>query len=644
MPGADRPIAAATCSFVLGLLLAVDAAHATGDISPGPDALKRLSVEELMDVEVTSVSRRPERLSQAASAIQVISQEEIRRSGASSIPEALRLAPNLQVAQVNSSQWAISARGFNNVLANKLLVMIDGRTVYTPFYAGVFWDAQDAVLEDIDRIEVVSGPGGTLWGANAVNGVISITTKSAAATQGLFLEADAGTELTDRATVRYGGELGPDLHYRFYGTTFERDATASTNGADANDDWQGKQGGFRLDWGPQENLLTLQSDFYSDRPDPDGNVAVKTSGGNLLGRWEHTLSSGSDMHLQMYYDRTKRDFGNGFTEDLATYDLDGQHRFEIGSRQEIVWGFGVRRMDDRVDNLALFAFQPAHRILGLYSVFVQDEIALIPDRLRLTLGSKLEHNDYSGFENQPNIRLAWSPAAGQTLWTAISRAARTPARIDRDFYLYLIPQLPLIAGGDFDSEKLTAYEAGWRVQPDTNLSFSMSTFFNSYDDLRSAEPGPPPFGIPLTFGNGVEGHSYGMELAAMYQVSQEWRLRGGYTLLKKSLHLKPGSQDLNGGSVESDDPQNQLMIQSLLNLPGNVELDGVARYVDTLPDPHVSAYVSLDVRLAWNPSKRLELSLVGQNLLDDRHPEFVPTSPSPREIERSVYGRVVWRN
>ena len=633
-----------TAPVCVSMAVCFGAAHATENSQAAPAALKLLSVEELMDVEVTSVSRRPERLAQTASAIQVISQEEIRRSGATSLPEALRLAPNLQVAQVNASQWAVSARGFNNVLANKLLVMVDGRTVYTPLYAGVFWDAQDTVLEDIDRIEVVSGPGGALWGANAVNGVINITTKNAAETQGLFLEADAGNELTGLASVRYGGEISPTAHYRVYAKTSEQDATALVDGTDANDDWRMRQGGFRLDLGTQENLVTLQSDFYEGQPNPDGQVAVQTRGGNLLGRWDYTISPGSDLRVQMYYDRTKRDFGNGFTEDLATYDFDGQHRFRIGSRQEIVWGFGVRRLDHQVDNLALFAFLPAHKTLNLYSAFVQDEIALVPDRLRVTLGSKFEHNDYTGFENQPSVRLAWTPTAQQTLWTAVSRAARTPARIDRDFYLFLTPALPLIAGGDFDSEKVVAYEAGWRLQTDTSLSLSLSTFYNDYDDLRSAEPGPPPFGIPLTFANGVKGHSYGVELAAMYQLSEWWRLRGGYTFLKKSLEVKPDSRDLNQGSVESDDPRNQLMFQSLLNLPRNIELDGVVRYVDALPNPHVPGYVSLDLRVAWNASEHLELSLVGQNLLDDRHPEFVPTSPSPREIERSVYGRIVWRH
>jgi iron complex outermembrane receptor protein len=626
------------------MLLAANTAQSSQNARREPDDLKQLSVEELLDVEVTSVSRRPERLAQAASAIQVITQDDIRRSGATSLPEALRLASNLQVAQVNSSQWAISARGFNNVLANKLLVMIDGRTVYTPMYAGVFWDAQDVLLEDVDRIEVVSGPGGTLWGANAVNGVINITTRNAQQTQGLLLQADAGTELRAMGGMRYGGELTPDLHYRVYAKAFERDDTVLTNGTQAGDDWNMRQGGFRLDWNPGADLITLQSDAYDGKPNPDGIQAVATSGGNLLGRWQHTVSEDSDFQLQMYYDRVRRDFGNGFSEDLATYDVDWQHRFALGSRQEVVWGLNARRMDHQVDNLQLFAFLPAHEILNRYGVFIQDEITLVPEQVRLTLGTKLEHNGYTGYEHQPSVRLAWTPTDSQTVWTAISRAARTPARIDRGFYLNITPEIGFIAGGDFQSEQVQAYELGWRLQPDAGFSLSLSTFFNEYDDLRSAEPGGPPFNLPITFANGVEGDTYGAELTAVYQVLEGWRVKGGYTFLKKHLSLKPGSRDLNGGSVESNDPENQLVVQSLVDLARGIELDAVVRYVDALPSPQVRSYVSVDLRIGWAVTDQLEVSIVGQNLLDERHPEFVPSSPSAREIERGVYGRVTWRH
>jgi iron complex outermembrane recepter protein len=634
--------ASACVTFVL-ILLVHTARAQTPDTLPPPGALKRLSLEQLMDVEVTSVSRRPEKLSTTASAIQIITSEDIRRSGATSIPEALRLASNLQVAQANASQWAVSARGFNNVLANKLLVLIDGRTVYTPLYAGVFWDVQNVPLESVDRIEVISGPGGALWGANAVNGVINIITKSARDTQGLSVEGGAGTELQGFGTVRYGGGGSSGPAFRVYGEGFARGSTVDFDGTDAKDSWGLGQGGFRLDGGSQTSALMLEGDYYDGRPDPDGGTDVVVRGGNAVGRWTRELSEGSDLQLQLYYDRTWRDFGNGFTEGLSTWDLDAQHRFQIGRRQEIIWGLGARLMDHRTENLPALAFLPAHRTLQLYSGFVQDEITLADGRLRLALGSKLEHNSYTGFEIQPSGRLAWTPAARHTVWMAVSRAVRTPARIDRDFALFLAPSVPLLLGQNLETEKVLATELGWRLQPNERVSLALSTFYNHYDDLRTAEPGPPPFGIPITLGNGLKGHTYGVELAGLWQVIDRWRLRGGYTFLKKDLSLKPGSADLNGGTAESDDPEHQFLIQSSANLPAGLELDAVFRFVDALPKPAVPSYAGLDLRLGWWATQHLELAVVGQNLLHDEHVEFIPSSPSPRRLQRGVYGKVTWR-
>ncbi len=598
-----------------------------------------------MDVEVTSVSRRSEKLTEAASAIQVITHEDIRRAGATSVPEALRLAPNLQVAQVNSSQWAISSRGFNNVLANKLLVLIDGRTVYTPLYAGVFWDAQDTLLEDLDRIEVISGPGGALWGANAVNGVINLITKNAADTQGAFAEAGIGSELRKYAALRYGGRVTQRLHYRVYAKTDERDSTLRLNGVDAGDEWHHHQSGFRADWEPQEaDLVTLQADFSKARPNPDGAVPVKANARNVLARWSHASSAESDFKLQVYYDYTWRDFGNRFTEALDTWDFDGQHRFPLGPRHEIIWGLGLRAMNHRVANLPLFGFDPETRKLTLYSGFVQDEITLIQDRLRFTLGSKFEHNDFTGFEAQPSVRLAWTPVSNHTFWTAFSRGVRTPARIDQDFFVKLTPTLGLLSGSkDFESEELLASEFGWRVQPHETLSTSLSLFYNEYDHLRTAEPGPPPFGLPITIGNGVEGHTYGAEFALTWQCTEWWRLRGGYTRLKKTLKVKPTSRDRNMGTVESDDPEHQVILQSSLNLPCHVLFDTTFRYMDDLPMPYVRSYVVVDLNMSWSPFESLQLSITGQNLLDRQHPEFAPSSPTPREIERSFFAKVTYR-
>ena len=608
-------------------------------------SLKTLSLEELMNIQVTSVSKRVENLEDVASAIQVITQDDIRNSGAKTLPEALRLASNLQVAQVNSSQWAISARGFDNVLANKLLVLIDGRTVYTPLYAGVYWDVQNVLLNDIDRIEVISGPGGTLWGANAVNGVINIITKSSKETKGLLVEGAAGSALPGLGNLRYGGQLGKQLSYRVYGTGFKLGNTVLPDGSNAKDEWHMSQGGFRLDWdASEENKLMLQGNIYGGKPNPDaGDKPVTAKGDNILFRWDRTTSKNSDFQLQAYYDHTLRDFGNGFSEDLKTYDIDWQNHYRLASRHELTYGANFRMMDHHVTNLELFAFIPAQKTLYLYSGFIQDEIMLVKDHLHFTIGSKLEHNSYTGFEYQPNGRLNWTVNNKHSIWTSVSRAVRTPARIDRDFSLFLTPELPFISGNDnFASEKMIAYELGWRATPLKTLSFSLSSFYNTYDDIRSVEPGPPPFNIPVTFGNGVKGKTYGVELSVTTQLTDWWNIKGGYTFLKKDLSVKEGSKDTNEGTAESDDPENQLIVQSRVKLPARFELGTILRYVDHLPKPFVPHYFGLDVRIGWKLSESLELNIIGQNLLDKQHPEFVPSSPSPREIQRSIYGKITY--
>jgi iron complex outermembrane receptor protein len=563
-----------------------------------PEALMSLSLEELMDVEVISPTKNPVRLGQATSAVQVIRNEDIRRSGSHTLTEALRLAPNLQVAQVNASQWASSARGFNNVLANKLLVMIDGRSVYTPLYAGVFWDVQQVLLEDVDRIEVTSGPGGTLWGANAVNGIINVISKDAEATQGLYLSAGMGTSLQDIGAVRYGGALSDTLFYRVYAQRIDWDSTLdSSTGDEANDDWYLSQGGMRVDWKPEQHNFTLQGDVYDGEPNPEGINAVDVRGANVLGRWSHAYGEHGDVRLQAYYDWTSRDFNNGFAEDLHTYDIEWQHHFQLSRRQEITWGLSYRLLDDYVTNLPLFAIEPGHERLAYYSAFLQDQLMLVDNVLYATLGSKFEHNDYTGFEYQPNFRLAWLVTESNTLWGSVARAVRTPSRIDRDFRVNLTPTFPVVeTNDDFRSERVIAYELGWRTQPVDALSLSLSTFYNEYDYIRSAEPGNVILFYPITYANGVEGETYGVELAVETRLADWWRMRGGYTFLKKDLRLRHGSQDLNEASAESNDPESQALLQSMIDLPWNIQHDAVARYVDALPDPVISEYNELDDR------------------------------------------------
>ena len=605
-----------------------------------------MSLEQLLNVEVTSVSRKPEKWFDAPSAIQVISQEDIRRSGATSLPEALRLAPNLQVAQVNSSSWAISARGFNNGLANKLLVLMDGRTLYTPLFAGVFWDVQNTLLEDVDRIEVVSGPGGTLWGANAVNGVINIITKSARETQGTLLMAGGGTFLQDFVGARYGAKLGENVYFRLDGQYFDREDTLLPSGQDGTNDWRLGHGGFRLDWLPKVgDTITFEGDFYSgsiQQPAP-GNTGV--DGQNLLGRWTHPIHEDSDFIAQLYWDRTFRRISASFVEELNTYDLDFQHRFPIGERQQVIWGGGYRLMPDHIGNVnpSGFFLLPANRNLQLFSAFLQDEITLLPQRLRLTLGSKLEHNDYSGFEFQPSARLAWTPDDWQTIWGAVSRAVRSPSRIDRDLYAASSPTLPggVAGGANFDSEKLIAYELGYRVRPLARLTLSLAGFYNDYTDIRSLATNAASNNV-FVFGNDNRAETWGFEFSEHYQLTDWWRLRGGYTFLHKRVSIRPGGSDINRGRAEGNDPEHQVVLQSMIDLPWHFEFDCNSRYVDTLPSPVVSSYFSFDLRLGWRPKSNLELSIVGQNLWDEQHPEFGPAA-TRQEIPRSVYGKVVWR-
>ncbi len=419
------------------------ATNTTPPAVEGPAAYKKMSLEELMNQDVTSVSKEPEPYAQAPAAIVVITHDEIHRSGASSIPEALRLADNLEVAQKNSHDWGISARGFNADLGNKLLVLVDGRTVYTPLFSGVFWDVQDYLLEDIDRIEVISGPGGTLWGANAVNGVINITSKSAKDTQGLYVEGGGGTELRDFAAVRYGGTLGSNVFFRVYGKYSDRGNEVFSNGNPANDSWSQGRGGFRLDAdGSPGNLFTLQGDFYDGNENEEAGGSAGVAGGNILGRWSHTLSDDSDLSLQLYYDRTHLadpepgvglESAGTLTDDLDTYDLDFQHHFHLGQRNNIVWGLGYRFTHDVDNNAPAFQFLPSVLDQSLYSGFVQDEI-MLHEKLFLTLGTKVEHNDYTGFEVEPSGRLQWNVTTKQLLWGAVSRAVRTPSRIDRDLF------------------------------------------------------------------------------------------------------------------------------------------------------------------------------------------------------------------
>ncbi len=550
--------------MILGLclliVLGVPGAHAT---QAQARDLTDMSLEDLMAVEVTTtVSRKAQRLSDTAAAVFVITAEDLRRSGVTSIPEALRMVPGLEVARLDANRYAITARGFNGNFANKLLVLMDGRTVYSPLYSGVFWDVQDTLLEDIARIEVIRGPGASLWGANAVNGVINIITKPSNETQGGLLTAGVGTEEKAFGGIRYGGALGDQAHYRAYAKYFKRDNALTLAGDDNYDQLEVTRGGGRADWQLSDrDAVTIQGDYYDSREGVQGTYpiyeppyvapfheTIPISGGNVLSRWQRTLSPRSDFILQAYYDRTNRSLAL-LDENRDTFDLDFQHRFGLGQRQEIMWGAGYRLTQATLDNSESVVFRDENRRDRLYSFFVQDEIALWPEKLSLLVGSKFEENDYTGFEVQPNARLLWTPLHQHTFWGAVSRAVRTPSQAEHDTRLtyYVFPGTPetvvrFYGDEDFESEEVISYELGYRFVPEERFSLDLALFYNDYDKLRTAEMGapflegtPPNLIVPLYVDNEMKGQTYGAELALEVRPRPWWRLKGAYTYLQMRL-------------------------------------------------------------------------------------------------------------
>ena len=607
--------------------------------TPAAAALLRLSIEELAQVEISSVSRHAERVADAAAAVYVITPDLIRRSGATTLAEALRLAPNLNVARVNSSTWAISARGFNGTTANKLLVMIDGRTVYTPLHAGVFWDMHDVVLEDVERIEVVSGPGGTLWGANAVNGVINVITRPAREAVGTFVEPVVGTE--ERGlVVRQGWRTGPDTGLRIYAKALEFDSTQRADGSTVADGWRHAQTGFRWGTGTPMQGWTVQGDAFDGRADVPGQPERRVRGGNLLARWRHDMGERGNVRLQAWVDTYRREQPGFFTEQLDTLDVDFQHRVPWGERHDFVWGAGLRHHHDHTSAGALLRFDPSDSTMTLASVFAQDTVAL-SEAWKFTLGLKLERTRYTGTESQPSVRLAWKPNDRSLLWTAVSRAVRTPSRLDRDLFVASLPPPyggRLLGGPDFVSESLKAWEAGWRAWPTTRLGYSINVFVNRYDRLRSVEPtGTGDF----VLGNRMRGRGRGMEAWGDYQASENWRLHAGSMLLRQRLRFADESADPGSTAAAGNDPRHQWMLRSSWTLPRDMLFDVAVRRVGPLPSPAVPGYTALDARIAWSPRRDVELSIAGFDLLDAQHPEF-GAAPARSEIGRRLILRAIW--
>jgi iron complex outermembrane receptor protein len=636
------------------------------------ERLTQVSLEQLGQIEVTTASKRPVKVSRTPAAIYVVTQEDIRRSGATSIPEALRLVPGVEVARIDSNTWSLGVRGFGSALSRSVLVLIDGRSVYTPLFAGVYWQVQDTLLEDIERIEVIRGPGGTIWGANAVNAVINIITKNAKDTHGTLVSSGGGNLDEGFAHFRYGSGNDKGFDYRIYGKAFVRGPQFHPDGH-SFDDWRMGQTGFRADWDSHHrDTLTLQGDLYNGdagqrlaingyTPPFVTNVEqqVEISGGNLLGHWKRVLTAASDIEVQTYYDRTNRKQAN-FGESRDTFDIDFIHHMVLPWRQDFLWGLGARLSSgNTTDDDPTVVFTPGHFTDKLYSSFIQDEIAIVRDRLSLTVGSKFLHNSYSGFEVEPGARILWTPNQRQTVWAAITRAVRTPSRVEEDLQLtaFAAPN-PLtfyrvVGDRGFSSEDLIGYEAGYRTLVKPKFYVDIAAFYNNYDHLLSLEPGAP-FSensptpthtvVPLFFRNGLLGKTSGFEVAPDWTPISWWRLRGSYSYLYMDLQKHSGSLDATtASSTQGSSPHHQIVIQSSIDLPKKLEFDQTFRYVSALPAQRVGAYATGDVRFSWRALRSVEFSVVGQNLFQPHHPETAGDPGPLVGIQRSVYAKITWQ-
>lgn len=665
-----------------GTLQKVRAQVAPGDQSSSED-LKKLSLEQLGNVEVTTASKEPEEVWKTAAAIYVITQEDIRRSGATSIPELLRLVPGVEVARIDSDHWSVGIRGFGSEFSKSVLVLIDGRSVYTPLFAGVYWDVQNVMLEDVERIEVIRGPGGTIWGANAVNGVINIITKSSKDTHGTLASASGGSVDQGIGGFRYGGGNGKSLDFRVYGMAFGRGAEFHPDHAPF-DDWQTGQGGFRADWQSKtRDTLTLQGDMYKGYDGERVQISfyappsVQTidephnvAGGNLLARWHRQINETSDFQFQSYYDRTSQ-LSPQLDEIRNTFDIDFLYHLNLNERHDLSFGAGARwSSDNTTQKFDTLNFVPQQETDNTYSGFLQDQISIVRGQLLLTLGSKFEHNNYSGFEIQPNARLIWTPTEHQSAWVAVTRAVRTPSRLDQNLQLtdFLLSGPPpiflrVVGSKTFQSEKLLGTEAGYRTLVARKLYMDFAFFYNDYNDLYGygptivlVETSPPPTRVvaELPLANATAGDTVGVEIAPDWKPVDWWELKGSISYLHLFVHDQAGVAGPLNSLITSVDngssPHYQVDLQSLFNLPKKLELDTTYRYVSALPaqmstppGQTVGAYSTADVRLGWRPLQSVEFSVVGQNLLQPYHPEFGGDDGPLVGIKRSIYGKITWR-
>ena len=651
----------------LALAALPPAAHAEdAPADDGLTALAAMSLEDLTDIDISSVSKRLEKRSDAAAAIHVITQEDIRRSTAVSLPDLLRMAPGIHVASLDASKRSISARGFSGRYANSLLILVDGRSIYTPLFSGTEWEVADMMLEDIERIEIIRGPGGALWGANAVNGVINIVTKSAADTQGGLLSLGSGTEFPGFGAMRYGGGAGEHGAYRLHLRYLQRDESY-VDGTDAADESRDVRGGARWDWDWGDTQFTLLTDLYgadigqlyesgsglllpSQRLHHDANL----SGGDLLGRWTRSFSGGGELRIQAYFDRSDANRLD-LDENRNTADLEVQYQMAARGRHEFMFGAGFRYYDLGTDGNDNTSLSPESHGNRLFSAFVQDRISLREDELVLTLGTKLEHNDFTGVEIQPSARLAWTPGEKHTLWAAVSRAVRTPSLIEEAGRVEIVsfPGVAVALFGDenFDSEQLLAFEAGYRVALSDELEADLALFYNRYDGLRSLELDVPffesPFqlAIPFRSRNNLDGKTYGLELGLDWMPATWWRMRLNYSLLEMELDLQPKTIDIVSGGFQESSPEQQVYLSSHFDLGPNTELDLTLRYTDQLSALGIDDYLTADARVAWRPSDDFEFAIVAHDLLAPEHDEYDSrfTSTVASQVQRGVYGKITWR-
>lgn len=664
-------------SIVIGIFAFV---FNTAKAADNQEPLLDLGLEALMNIEITTASKHTQKLTEIPSAVFVITQDDIRRSGATSIPEALRMAPGVNVARISTDKWAVSIRGFNGRLANKLQILMDGRSVYTPIFSGVLWQQQDTLLEDIERIEVLRGPNATTWGVNAVNGVINIITKKAADTQGTLLTAGGGSFENGFLGARFGGKINENTPFRFYAKGFKRNNTSTLSGENAGDTWHQARAGFRVDHDRGSDTFTLQGNMFYNRTGdrinlpiataPFSEVAVakgKETGGNIRLRWDRTISAQSSIMLQMYYDRNHLDLPPEVHFDAESFDIDFQYRLPLLQSHDVTWGINYRLYSNHIFTTNLINFDPPRKTDHLASFFIRDKIDIIPDHLRLGLGVRLGYNDFSGFEAQPDARLLWTPNKKSSAWISVSRAVRIPSRsenirmnLDTSSNLNNFPSLPLpivaqLQGqGTARSEKLIAYELGLRHQLTPQASIDISGFFNDYSSLReptpgqiSIEPGTPSYLVlPVIPSNSASAYSYGVEVSADFRLHERWRVQGSYSYL--NIHTKASDFakqiDATTSGAAKANPHHQLSIRSNYDISERLQLNLWLRYVSSIPFYNIPDYVTMDAKLGWKPVSNVEFSLVGQNLFQQRHQEYVsgiiPTVPN--YIPRGIYVAARW--